>query len=46
MEKTYNLESKEMGLFFLRLKDFQFKQINFPKKLNQNSHVYADVFQN
>ena len=36
---------KGKGLGILRLKDFQFKQINFPKKLDQNSHVYAEVFQ-
>lgn len=37
---------KGKGLGIIALKNFQFKQINFPKKLDQNSHVYAEVFQN
>ncbi len=44
-EKYLYFGIKGKGLGILSLKDFQFKSINFPKKLEQNSHVYAEVFQ-
>lgn len=44
-EKNLYFGIKGKGLGILRLKDFKFKQINFPKRLDQNSHVYAEVFQ-
>lgn len=37
---------KGKGLGIITLKNLHYKQLNFPKKLDQNSHVYAEVFQN